>query len=188
MNKHLILVLLMAASVFYTSCTPASDNRFKNYRDPKAGFSFDIPTDWTISYNTELNAYTCASTDSAIAKRYADCYEGNIFMLEVHDKPLDSVLLTGDIYRKVDTNYITTDRISDSVVAQPISGKGWRGIHHVNVCGITCKSTGFQSATGSCEFFYFSDTNRTVSIVTSGRAIDPEVKKVMLSSFAFAGE
>jgi hypothetical protein len=159
-------------------------NQFKKYSNQSNNFSFDLPVNWTIQYSKEQDGLICIPTTKSEKEEYKECFEGIVFRLDIYKSSLDSMLLS-NYYHKIDTTYYTSDRIHDSVKCKNIKGKNWKGIYHNNVCGISCKDTGFHAAAGQCEFIYFSNKKTTICINTNGREFDDMVLKRIISSFQF---
>ncbi|WP_276484080.1 hypothetical protein [Paraflavitalea pollutisoli] len=183
-NVKLVLTILLVALLVDANVCIGQGISFKKYTNQANRFSFDMPASWSISYSRVQGGSICTPVSIAERKEYAECFEGIVFRLEVKKLSLDSVLVL-DGYKKVDGSYYTTDRVRDSVKAEYIKGSSWTGICHNNICGISCKETGFHAAAGECEFFYFSSGNTTVLLMTNGRALSDPVRKRLLSSFTF---
>jgi hypothetical protein len=159
--------------------------QFKKYTDQAHKISFDIPNTWTINYNKEEDGFICTPLTKSEKDEYEDCYEGIVFRMEFYKSGLDSTLLSDGLYTKSGDDYYTSDRVNDTVRTKKMTGKNWIGIYHNNICGVSCRDTGFHGAAGQCEFFYFSDGKTTVCIDTNGREFDDKILKRLLNSFQF---
>lgn len=157
---------------------------FRKYSNPKLKFSFDLPAQWRIKYSKEEEGFICIPSTAIEKREYEDCFEGIIFRLEFFHTGLDSTLRSGN-YKKRGNYYYTTDRVNDSVKVKNIKGKNWVGVYHNNVCGISCKETGFHAAAGQCQFIYFSNSRSTILIETNGRELDDHILKRIVMSFSF---
>jgi hypothetical protein len=162
---------------------------FKTYVDHKNHFSFEIPSRWTITADTDTSVSnfisTCRPTTKEEMEDYGECFDGIVFYILLYKTDLGNTLEKEGGYQKYDSIYVTTDRVSDSVRTENIKGANWTGIYHNNICGISCKETGFHAAAGQCDFFYFSNNKETIGITTTGRGLDVYVKSKLLETFRF---
>jgi len=182
-----LTIVLLATFIFNSHLCQGQTIPFKKYTNSTYNFSFDIPNYWIIKYSKEQDGFVCVPTTKSEKENYADCFEGIVFRLDFYKSSLDSTLLSDGLYTKIADTYYTSDRVNDSVKAKNIKGKNWTGIYHNNICGISCKDTGFHGAAGQCQFLYFSNGKTTICINTNGREFDDVVLKRLISSFRFNG-
>lgn len=170
---------------FCSALTFGQTSNFKTYTNQTYNFSFEMPTYWTIIYSKLQDGFVCVPLTKSQKENYKDCFEGIVFRLEFYKSSLDSTLLGDGLYTKKGDKYYITSTLNDSVEIKNIKGKNWTGIYHDNVCGISCKDSGFHAAAGQCEFIYFSNGKTTICINTNGREFDDDVLKRLLKSFKF---
>ena len=194
--RRLILIILTA----FPLAIFAQNRTYSTYRNVSGLFSFECPNTWISLIdssslsdnesnelnNRELPLEEFVSNKKEEADIYRNCYDGIIFYLEVNDKSLDSTLLSNNLYIKKEGDYFGTFAFmsNELVPTEKINGHNWFGIHHFNSCSISCKE-GNSAIVEECEFLYLSNNKYTVSISTTGKAIDPDVLKVILSTFKF---
>jgi len=183
MNR--ILILLFTTLFFFSVSTSGQTNNFKTYTNKTYNFSFEIPSYWTIIYSKQQDGFICVPITKSQKENYKDCFEGIVFRLEFYKSNLDSTLLGDGLYTKDRDKFYTTDRTMDSVKCENMKGNNWIGIYHNNVCGISCKDSGFHAAAGQCEFIYFSNGKTTICINTNGREFDDNILKRLIKSFRF---
>lgn len=179
-----LTALISVLFVFLNYSVAAQAISFKKYVDRSHGFSFDIPTYWTIKYDHLQDGVICIPVIKSQTAIFRDCFEGIVFRMDFFNTGLDSTL-SDQGYSKAGETYYTSDRVNDTVKAENIQGKNWTGIYHNNVCGISCADNGFHAAGGECQFLFFSNGSTTVCINTNGRAFDDPVLKRIINSFHF---
>lgn len=179
--KFPLLILLLA---FQFSAT--SQQSYRLYKNTAKGFSFMYPSYWTVkqSANDGIFIANCEPGTPEEAEKFKECFENIVFRIGFYDNSLDSTL-SRDGYVKINGNYLTSDRVNDSVWTKNIKGTNWKGIYHLNVCGIKCDDTGFHAAAGECEYIYFSRKNKTVMITTNGRKLGDIVLTRLITTFRF---
>ncbi|RYZ37043.1 MAG: hypothetical protein EOP49_32055 [Sphingobacteriales bacterium] len=177
-------LLLLAIIILSAQFAHGQKTGYKTYKNAAHQISFRIPTDWEVRYSKAQGGLIGVPVTKAGKELYTECFEGIAFRIYFYPANLAQTLMD-EGYSKVGNRYYTTDRMSDSVAAEQISGKGWTGIYHNNVCGISCRETGFHAGAGSCEFLYCSDGKRTVCITTNGRQFDDAVLQEIIRSLSF---
>lgn len=182
MNK--ISLLFLVSFFFLCQFAHGQTTQFKTYTNTKDKFSFDIPAYWDVKYSKEEYGFICVPVTTAEKTRYKDCFEGIVFRLSIYNSALEASLVN-DGYTKTGNTYFTSDKVSNHVKTENISGKNWKGIYHNNVCGINCKVSGSRPSTGKCQFLYFSNGKTTVSIATNGKEFSQEILNRLKSSFRF---
>lgn len=190
MNFIRALIFVFLTTVFNT-ITFGQAVEFKKYSydndSAKLHFSFDIPSTWSIKYYNDGKSFmgVCRPTTKEELETYNYCWEGIVFRLQYFPSDLDSTLKTAGGYSIVGDNYITSDRVNNSVPTKKLTGINWTGLYHNNTCGITCTDNGFHAAAGECEFIYFSDGKQTIYISTNGKAFQDNVLKNIIATFKF---
>jgi len=194
-KKNILLLLLLKISVINLS---AQNLNYYLYENKELGFSFTCPRSWvfkpdSILDNTENlidnESGRFITIDSLEAKDYEACYNGIIFSVEVNNSSLDSTILIDSFYIKKNSAYYSMLSMSNKPVeAEKIKGKKWKGIHSITLCRIHCRfdeDEEFDAIVDGCENIYFSNNQKTVCFSTSGKALDTEVLKIIISSFKF---
>ena len=153
----------------------------------KINYSFDIPKTWVIEPDSDITVFigVCKPTIKEEIDDYEKCFEWIIFRIQYFNSNLDSTLISTGMYQKKDGSYVTSDRVSNDVKTEKLSGRNWTGLYHLNACGIKCNDSGFHPDDGECEFIYFSDGRETICISTNGKRLDKEVLKQIEDSFSF---
>ena len=182
MNMRIYLLIL----ILFFGCSSKNNKsiQYKTYNNNEHKFSFDMPDYWNVEYNKDEDDFHCVPVTKAEKEIYQDCFEGIVFRIFLYKTSLDETL-KNDGYTNDGKTYFTSDKVSDSVIAQNIKGATWKGIYNKNTCGIKCESDGPHGAAGECEFIYFSRADTTVCITTNGKAFNDEILKKLESSFAF---
>ena len=180
MRKLLFLIMLFS---FKFNLASSQKIQFKTYKDTVHKISFDIPTFWAIKYSKQENGVICIPTTKPQKDIYKDCFEGIVFRMDFENYGLDTLLSRE--FDKVADKYVTSDRLRHDVPINFIKGKNWKGVWHNNICGISCRNSGFHAGVGECQFFYFCKGEKTIEIETNGRAFDEMVINQLLGSFKF---
>ena len=186
MRSIIIFLLLFIANVI-------SAQEIKYQTCKTEWFTVNLPSTWKFIADTsilidgntgeerkEIQGGKFISTDKIEASEYADCYGGVIFYVEVMKASLDSAAQTE--YEKKDDKYYTTFPHSVWEVDKT-KGKNWIGLHSRVSCNIHCKEEDYNAIVEGCETLYFSNNKYTVHFYTTGKELNADVLKVMLSSF-----
>ena len=192
-----IFVINFLIFVFSINNISAQSRKYYKFENKELGISFNCPTTWIFipdTVNGDESKYVVKnkvksgqfiSKDTIESKVYEDCYHGIIFYIDAMNKSLDSTLLSDGFYIKKDGKYYGTfSYMSDRLVdTREIKGNNWIGIHHCNACRIQCKEDNVSPIVEGCEFIYFSNNRKTISISTTWKALDEDVLKIIISSF-----
>lgn len=112
----------------------------------------------------------------AVSDPAAEPFMRELFVVQVHEKPLDIVAAEeAGFVRDADGRLMTTYGRFEPVPVEPFTVHGNPGLRATITCGTSDPETGFHAAAGECLYAVISDGARSVIIATGGyeNAIEP---------------
>ncbi len=173
-----IVCLLLLITLSGQSADAKGKVNLKRYRNSKEGYEFLYPQKYKLAACGGLyDPHLCVGFDVVPGDDESEVY---VVMLPMG---LEQALRddVNSLFEKVGGKWIRHGRGADSPT-YPLSGRGWRGLYAITVCGIS-DETGFHAAGGDCLSAVLNKGGRTFLIESDGTVPPRQILNTMVRTF-----
>ncbi len=175
--KTIVFLLLLITLAGQPAYAKGKVN-LKKYRNTKLGYEFLYPQKYKLAAcGDQYDPHPCVGFDVVPGDDEPEVY---VVMLSMG---LEQALRddVNVLFEKVGGKWIKHGRGADSPTTS-ISGRGWRGLYAVTVCGIS-DETGFHAAGGDCLSAVLNKGRRTFLIESDGTVPTRQVLNTIVKTF-----
>ena len=170
----LLFLITLSGQAAYTK----GNGNLKKYRNIKLGCEFLYPRKYKLAACGGLYApHPCVGFDVVPGDNEPEVYVAMLSM------GLEQALRDDEnaLFEKVGGKWIRHGRGADSPTF-PISGRGWRGLYAITVCGIS-DETGFHAAGGDCLSAVLINGSRSFHVESDGTIPPHQVLSTIVRTF-----
>jgi hypothetical protein len=170
----LLLLLTLSGQLAYAK----GEVNLNRYRNTKLGYEFLYPREYKLAACGGMyRPRPCVGFDVVPGDNEPEVY---VVMLSMGLEQALQDNVNG-LFKKVGGKWIRHGRGSVSPTI-PISGRGWKGLYAITVCGISDKS-GFHAAGGACLSAVLNKGGRTFLIESDGTVPPRQVLNTVVKTF-----
>jgi hypothetical protein len=173
-----IVCLLLLITLSGQSVYAKGKGNLKKYQNMKLGCEFLYPRKYKLADCGGLyDPHPCVGFDVVPGDNESEVY---VVMLSMG---LEQALRNNvnSLFEKVGGKWIRHGRGADSPTS-PISGRGWRGLYAITICGIS-DETGFHAAGGDCLSAVLNKGERSFLIESDGTVPPSQVLNTIVRTF-----